>query len=86
LRIWDSGFASGFPTLLLLAATLPLALIAPSVQMYLASFAKSFKEAQSYMGYLIFCRCCRGWLPLSIRSAIGLGWRQFRFWAVCAVH
>jgi sodium transport system permease protein len=31
-----------------------MALIAPSVQMYLSSFAKSFKEAQSYMGYLIF--------------------------------
>jgi len=48
-------FRFGVPdALLLLAATLPLALIAPSVQMYLASFAKSFKEAQSYMGYLIF--------------------------------
>ena len=44
----------GIVALLLLGATLPLALIAPSVQMYLASFAKSFKEAQSYMGYLVF--------------------------------
>ena len=39
--------------LLLLAATLPTALLAPSVQMYLATFAKSFKEAQSYIGLLI---------------------------------
>ena len=39
--------------LLLLAATLPTALLAPSLQMYLATFAKSFKEAQSYIGLLI---------------------------------
>jgi sodium transport system permease protein len=57
LPIEDLGFRFRFgvpDALLLLAATLPLALIAPSVQMYLASFAKSFKEAQSYMGYLVF--------------------------------
>ena len=38
---------------LLLAAALPMALLASAVQMYLATFAKSFKEAQSYMGMLI---------------------------------
>jgi sodium transport system permease protein len=38
---------------LLLAAALPMSLLASSVQMYLATFAKSFKEAQSYMGLLI---------------------------------
>ena len=57
LPVEDLGFRFRFgvpDALLLLAATLPMALIAPSVQMYLASFAKSFKEAQSYMGYLIF--------------------------------
>ena len=57
LPLEDLGFRfrfSFFDALLLLAATLPMALIAPAVQMYLASFAKSFKEAQSYMGYLIF--------------------------------
>jgi len=56
LPLEDLGFRfrfSFFDALLLLAATLPMALIAPAIQMYLASFAKSFKEAQSYMGYLI---------------------------------
>jgi sodium transport system permease protein len=56
LPLEDLGFRFrfGFPdALLLLAATLPMSLIAPSIQMYLASFARSFKEAQSYMGYLI---------------------------------
>ena len=57
LAVEDLGFRFRFgvpDALLLLAAMLPMSLIAPSVQMYLASFAKSFKEAQSYMGYLIF--------------------------------
>jgi len=57
LPVEDLGFRFRFgvpDALLLLAATLPMSLIAPSIQMYLASFAKSFKEAQSYMGYLIF--------------------------------
>ena len=56
LPLEDLGFRfrfSFFDALLLLTATLPMALIAPAIQMYLASFAKSFKEAQSYMGYLI---------------------------------
>lgn len=38
---------------LLLAAALPMSLLASAIQMYLATFAKSFKEAQSYMGLLI---------------------------------
>jgi sodium transport system permease protein len=38
---------------LLLAAALPMSRLASAIQMYLATFAKSFKEAQSYMGLLI---------------------------------
>jgi sodium transport system permease protein len=55
--IEDLGIRSRFgapDAMLLMVVALPLALIAPSIQMYLASFARSFKEAQSYMGYLIF--------------------------------
>jgi sodium transport system permease protein len=37
----------------LLAALLPLCLMSTSLQAYLATFARSFKEAQSYMGLLI---------------------------------
>jgi sodium transport system permease protein len=38
---------------MLLAAALPMSFLASGVQTYLATFAKSFKEAQSYMGLLI---------------------------------
>jgi sodium transport system permease protein len=40
--------------LLVIAAVAPIALVAPALQLYLACFAKSFKEAQSYMGFLVF--------------------------------
>jgi sodium transport system permease protein len=36
-----------------LAATLPMAFLASGLQMFVASFARSFKEAQSYLGMLI---------------------------------
>ena len=37
----------------LLAAVLPMCLLATGIQTYLATFARSFKEAQTYMGILI---------------------------------
>jgi sodium transport system permease protein len=37
----------------ILLAMLPMCLLAAASQMYLATFARSFKEAQSYMGVLI---------------------------------
>ncbi|MEZ5287812.1 MAG: ABC transporter permease subunit [Vicinamibacterales bacterium] len=37
----------------LVAGGLPLCLLATALQAYLATFARSFKEAQSYMGFLI---------------------------------
>lgn len=37
----------------LLAAVLPLCLLSTAIQTYLSTFARSFKEAQTYMGYLI---------------------------------
>ncbi len=56
---------------LLLAAALPMSLLASGVQTYLATFAKSFKEAQSYMGLLIIIPMLPGILaslyPLSGR-------------------
>jgi sodium transport system permease protein len=47
---------------LLLAAALPMSFLASSVQAYLATFAKSFKEAQSYMGLLIIVPMLPGFL------------------------
>jgi len=40
--------------LALMAGTLPMALMAPAIQMYLSTYARSFKEAQGYMGFLVF--------------------------------
>jgi sodium transport system permease protein len=37
----------------ILAATLPLCLLSTAIQAYLSTFARSYKEAQTYMGYLI---------------------------------
>jgi sodium transport system permease protein len=47
---------------LLLAAVLPICLLASAIQAYLATFAKSFKEAQSYMGLLIIVPMLPGFL------------------------
>jgi len=38
---------------LILAAVAPMALVSPALQMFVSCFAKSFKEAQSYLGLLI---------------------------------
>lgn len=56
LSLEDLGvrFQMGGPQLLLIIAAVgPMALVAPAIQVYLSCFAKSFKEAQSYMGFLI---------------------------------
>jgi sodium transport system permease protein len=37
----------------LLAAAIPICFLAPAIQAYASTFARSFKEAQSYMGMLI---------------------------------
>jgi sodium transport system permease protein len=47
-------FRIGAPQVIgILAAMLPLCPLAAASQMYLATFARSFKEAQSYMGILV---------------------------------
>jgi len=63
LSLEDLGIRNqlGTPELLLLIAAIgPMALLAPSMQVYLACFAKSFKEAQSYMSFLIFAAIIPG--------------------------
>ena len=56
-------FRIGTPQVLgMLAGVLPLCLLATSVQTYLATFARSFKEAQSYMGFLIMVPMIPGML------------------------
>ncbi|MFN0104497.1 MAG: ABC transporter permease [Bryobacteraceae bacterium] len=39
--------------LLILAAVVPMCLVAPASQMFVSCFAKSFKEAQSYLGLMM---------------------------------
>jgi sodium transport system permease protein len=45
-----------------LAAVLPLSLLMTGIQTYFASFARSFKEAQSYMGFLMMIPMLPGML------------------------
>jgi sodium transport system permease protein len=56
LPLQDLGVRFRFGTpeaLLLMAAALPMALVAPALQMYLSTFARSFKEAQGYVSYVM---------------------------------
>ena len=65
-------FRLGPPQVLgLLAAVLPLCLLSAAMQTYLATFARSFKEAQSYMGVLMMVPMLPGLLScrLSHRRA-----------------
>jgi len=63
LSLEDLGvrFHLGAPEMLLLiAAIAPMAMVAPAIQIYLSCFAKSFKEAQSYMAFLVFAATIPG--------------------------
>jgi sodium transport system permease protein len=65
LSLEDLGvrFHLGVPEcLLLFAALAPMALVAPAIQIYLACFAKTFKEAQGYMAYLLLAAMLPGLL------------------------
>jgi sodium transport system permease protein len=46
----------------ILAAALPLCLLSAGLQTYLSTFARSYKEAQTYMGYLIMVPALPGLL------------------------
>lgn len=62
--------------LLLLAATAPMALLAPAIQMYLACFAKSYKEAQGYMAFLVFAVTVPG-VVSSLYPASTMPWMRW---------
>jgi sodium transport system permease protein len=54
LQDFGIRFRLGTPQIAgILAAVLPMCLLSTGIQTYLASFARSFKEAQSYMGILM---------------------------------
>jgi sodium transport system permease protein len=56
----------------LLMALLPMCLLSTGIQTYLATFARSFKEAQTYMGFLILLPMMPGMMsavyPISTKS------------------
>jgi len=73
-------FRLGGPQLIgVLAAVLPLCPFIVAIQMYLATFAKSFKEAQSYLSLLMMVQMIPGFLatmyPLSSKA-----WMYFVPW------
>ncbi len=63
LPLQDLGirFSLGTPELLgTMAVVLPLAPLIVAIQMYVATFAKSFKEAQSYLSFLMMAQMIPG--------------------------
>ncbi|MFM8535386.1 MAG: hypothetical protein ACKOEC_17655 [Acidimicrobiia bacterium] len=63
LPLQDLGirFRLGTPELLgTMAVVLPLAPLIVAIQMYVATFAKSFKEAQSYLSFLMMAQMIPG--------------------------
>jgi sodium transport system permease protein len=67
LSLEDLGvrFHLGWPEcLLIFAAVAPMGLLAPAIQVYLACFAKTFKEAQTYMSFLILAAIAPSMLSL----------------------
>ena len=59
-------FRLGTPeVLLLLLAVLPMCVMSTGMQTYLATFAKSFKEAQTYMGILILAPMLPGIIAIA---------------------
>lgn len=69
-------FHLGVPQMVLLAAAIgPMALLAPAVLIYVSTFAKSFKEAQSYTALLVASVAIPGVLPTFFPS-INKPWMQ----------
>jgi sodium transport system permease protein len=59
----------------ILAAVLPLCLLSTAIQTYLSTFARSYKEAQTYMGYLIMLPA----LPGLLRSVYPIGSKPWMY-------
>jgi sodium transport system permease protein len=73
-------FRLGPPELIgTLAAVLPLCPFIVAVQMYLATFAKSFKEAQSYLSLLMMVQMLPGFLA-TMYPVASKGWMYFVPW------
>jgi sodium transport system permease protein len=79
LSLEDLGvrFHLGWGQMLMLVVSMtPMALVAPAIQMYLACFARSFKEAQGYMAFLVFAATVPGLLAVFYPTA-NVPWLQW---------
>jgi sodium transport system permease protein len=83
LPLQDLGirFRLGAPELLgTLAVVVPLAPLIVSIQMYVATFAKSFKEAQSYLSFLMMAQMVPGMMATMNPTAARAWWMYYVPW------
>jgi sodium transport system permease protein len=64
----------------MLVIVLPLAPLIVGVQMYVATFAKSFKEAQSYLGFLMMAQMIPGMTATVSPAAFNASWIYYVPW------
>jgi sodium transport system permease protein len=82
LPLQDLGirFRLGTPELLYtLAVVLPLCPLIVAIQMYVATFAKSFKEAQSYLSFLMMAQMIPGMMA-TMNQAATKAWMHYVPW------
>ena len=65
--------------LLTLAVVLPLCPLVVAIQMYVATFAKSFKEAQSYLSFLMMAQMVPGMMA-TMNQAATKAWMHYVPW------
>ena len=63
-----------------LAIVLPLCPLIVSIQMYVATFAKSFKEAQSYLSFLMMAQMVPGMMATMNPAALKAWWMYYVPW------
>ena len=64
----------------MLLVVLPLCPLIAGVQMYVATFAKSFKEAQSYLGFLMMAQMIPGMMMTVNPTLIRAAWTYYVPW------
>jgi sodium transport system permease protein len=83
LPLQDLGirFRLGAPELLgTLAVVVPLSPLIVAIQMYVATFAKSFKEAQSYLSFLMMAQMVPGMMATMNPTAARAWWMYYVPW------
>jgi len=74
-------FRLGTPELIgTLATVLPLCPLIVGIQIYVATFAKSFKEAQSYLSFLMMVQMIPGMMATMNQTAMKAAWMYYVPW------